>query len=417
VSRQRRWGFRARLVALIAVVLIAGGAVLLGVQYVLVQQLFAQGISTISTGCFSSAEEHGGASIGDDVLADLCTISAGQGSEVRLGDGRPIGSVVVQGTTALSDEVLSGLLMWSIIVLAIFAGVAVLAAWWLAKRSLGRIAAITEATKSITRDDLHRRLDLPGPADEIKELGDTIDGMLDRLDDAFTRQDRFIAGASHELRTPLTTTRTLLEIPLAQGRVPSDLEPALRGALAANARSERLIAALLALARLPGRREAGAGVLRADLARLAAESLAEHDAAIRDRSLRPSGPTGPAVLAAADPELARIAIGNLVGNAVRHNRPGGELAIRSGRDDRSCWVEVRNDGRDLTAIDPSTLTEAFHRGEESRLAGDGLGLGLSLVETIARSLGGSLVLTPRPEGGLSVRLSLPASTGAASDPA
>ncbi len=416
MSRRHRWGFRARLVALIAVVLIAGGTALLGVQYVLVQQLFAQGISTISTGCFSGTDEDGRTPVGDDDLAELCSISAGQGSEVTLGDGGPIGSIVVQGTTALSDEVLSGLLLWSIAVLAAFSGVAVLAAWWLAKRSLGRIAAITEAARSITRDDLHRRLDLPGPSDEIKELGDTIDSMLDRLDDAFTRQDRFVAGASHELRTPLTTTRTLLEIPLAQGRVPTDLEPALRGALAANERSERLIAALLALARLPDRRAADAIGLQADLGALAAESLVEREAALRDRSLRAIGPLGPATVASADPELARIAIGNLVDNAIRHNLPGGEIAIRSGRDDRLCWVEVRNDGRDLTGIDPGTLTEPFHRGEESRIAGDGLGLGLSLVETIARSLGGSLALTPRAEGGLAARLSLPASATDAPDP-
>lgn len=174
----RARAFRVRLAALIAGVFVAGGAALLGVQYLLTRQLFQDRIGSIEGLCVSDVGE---VSLGD------CT----QPSDAQLGfsDGTSVFTVSIAQTTQLSREVLSGLLGWSVVVMLAFAALAVAAAWWLAKRS------------------------------------------LDPLYDALTRQDRFIAGASHELRTPLTTSRTLLEIPLAQGRVPEDLEPAVRGAL------------------------------------------------------------------------------------------------------------------------------------------------------------------------------------------
>ena|GEM_PF-983311 len=366
---------------------------------------------------------------------------------------RVISETTTRTTTHVSQEVLRSLALWSVGMLATFAAVAVTAAWWLSRRSLGRIARITAATRAISHDDLDRRLDLPGPADEIKELGDTIDAMLDRIEDAFTRQDRFIAGASHELRTPLTTTRTLLEIPLDQGRFPDDVAPAVRGALEANARSERLIAALLTLAR--SRRSAhsttpddggavSGGVT--DLRDLTAALLTEREAeaAQRDVTLAPlraaasaaprplpddvahaaaphatsAGPVAPASSAggfsaggalpvAADPGFLTLAIGNLLDNAVKHNRPGGTVEVRCGETPTATWVEVSNDGADLTATDLDALREPFHRGDRSRLAGEGLGLGLALVDTVATAVGGTLHLTARPQGGLTARLSVP----------
>lgn len=399
-----RWGFRARLAAIIAGVFIAGGAVLLAVQYFLVQQLFVRGISTVTASCDPDIALQGGwAGPDGDLPSPLCQVETGNGGLIEFDDG--VGSVVIAQTNQLSEEVLSGLLIWSLVVLAVFAGLAVVAAWWLSKRSLGRIASITSTTRAITRDDLHRRLNLQGPDDEVKELGDTIDGMLDRLDDAFTRQDRFIAGASHELRTPLTTTRTLLEIPLTQGRVPRDLEPAVRGALAANERSERLIAALLILAR--SRHGSTAVTHQVDLSAIAVTALGEHEQDIAARSLSVTWPDRSPVIATAEPELVRIAIGNLIDNAIRHNRDHGTLTVITGTDESTAWIDITNDGRHLTAVELDTFTEPFNRGEDTRLAGDGLGLGLALVETISRSQGGMLSLTAPIGGGLRVRLSLP----------
>lgn len=407
---RRRWGFRARLAALIAGVFITGGVVLLGVQYLLVKQLFAQGISAVTTGCVAGELELtqvGGAHSGtvNDALATFCELQAAEHGEVAFGGGAA--AVVIEQTTHLSEEVLSGLLIWSLLVLAVFAALAVLAAWWLSKRSLGRIAQITSAAKDITRDDLHRRLELSGPDDEVKELGDTIDGMLDRLDDAFTRQERFIAGASHELRTPLTTTRTALEIPLAQGRVPSGLEPDVRLALAANERSERLIAALLTLARSEHDGAAGSSADVVDLSELVAEICREHEAEAEERRAHMSLALQRPMHVAADRALLEIAVSNLLENAIRHGPEGGSLTVRTARAAETAWIEIDNDGAEITAAEATRLVEPFNRGAGSRLAGGGTGLGLTLVETIARSQQGTLTLSPRRSGGLTARLTLP----------
>ncbi len=462
----RRWGFRARLTALIAGVFILGGLVLLTVQYLLVQRLFATGIGTISTGCADDAwmgRAGGGAFPSAVDIAVLCAEVSDLGGEIGFSGGGSVSSVLVAQTSHLSQEVLSGLLVWSLVVLAVFAALAVVAARWLSTRSLDRIARITRATREITRDDLHRRLALPGPADEVKELGDTIDVMLDRLEEAFTRQERFVAAASHELRTPLTTTRAALEIPLEQGRFPADVEPEVCRALAANRRSERLIAALLTLART-GHAAATAEEATADLAGLVRDALDEHTAEVEARGLRirivpgrgaeehagepglsadldrQSGPAiaagsvraagpllaaeslpaagpapaiGPAlaigpVLAAVDPTLAGIAVGNLIENAIRHNCDGGEVRAILLREGGDVAVRIENDGRVLTPDEAARLTEPFHRGDQTRLTGPGTGLGLTLADTVARSLGGTLSVAPRPGGGLVVRLTLPA---------
>ncbi|MFT4136960.1 sensor histidine kinase [Microbacterium sp.] len=384
-----RWGFRARLTALIALVFVLGGGVLLMVQYLLVQQLFSSQLETIVGSC--EVDDSGATSCG------------GTGTTTTTSGPDGIVDIVWAQSMQLSHDVLSGLVVWSLVVLAVFAVVAVIAARWLAGRSLGRIARITGTTREITRDDLHRRLDLAGPDDEIKELGDTIDGMLDRLDDAFTRQERFVAGASHELRTPLTTTRAALEIPLAQGRVPADLEPDVRRALAATARSEQLIAALLGVARASQDPQTApvelAGLARAAIARVDEEALG--------RGIRVDGHALMSAVAAADETLAAVAIGNLVDNAVRHGRPGGAVSVASGVDGQGAWVEVSGDGPVLTAAETARLPEPFHRGDRSRLAGGGSGLGLTLVETIVRHHRGALALTPRSGGGLVARVTLP----------
>lgn len=422
-EERRRWSFRTRLTALIAGIFVLGGAAMLTVQYRLAQELLSQGVSGI-TACAVSATDS--PSDGESVVEieigseldpeELCD-PASAGAITASGHS----AVVIEQVNALSDGVLGGLLLGSIITLTVFAVLAVVAASWLSRRSLGRIASITEATRQIHERDLHRRLELPGPRDEIKELGDTIDGMLDRLDDAFARQERFIAGASHELRTPLTTTRTALEIPLSQGRVPEELTADLEKALAANRRSEELIATLLTLAHSthagrPAHTEsaamtAGSAVdLRvlvtgavADMAGDATagdvELLIEEDAA--------SGEDAARALPVASGALAEIAVRNLVENAVRHNIEGGRVWIDCGREAATARLRVANDGAELTADDVTRLTEPFHRGRGTRLAGGGTGLGLTLVETIARSLEGSLHLCPRAGGGLAVTLRLP----------
>lgn len=409
MTGRRRWGFRARLTALIAAVFVGGGAILLGAQYFLVKGLFDEGIRNIVWSCPT----------GFSTVDGWVNCYEPEAIERALASGGSLISDPVIGTikqaTLLAEQVLWGLLIGSMFLLAAFAGAAVLVARWLSRRSLVRIARITDAAREIDRDDLQRRLALPAPDDEIKELGDTIDGMLDRLADAIERQDRFIAGASHELRTPLTTTRTLLEIPLEQGRIPPDLEPAVRGALAANARSEQLISALLTLARSSGA-IARSGDPPVDMAALARVALAEHQGEVDVRRLSVRIPDD-AVPAVADASLAAIAVGNLVVNAIRHSpagsriEVGAEVAAEGGTACANARLVVENDGRVLSPSEVARLTEPFHRGAQTRLAGPGTGLGLTLVDTIARALGGALSLAPRAGGGLVATLTLPAAAG------
>jgi signal transduction histidine kinase len=379
---RRRWGFRARLTALIAGVLIIGGAVLLVVQYGFVYQLFVVEYLVVTEPC----ETTNGLSCSSYGVYDQTT-------------GESVGQWMV------SQEQLSSLLLWSILLLASFAGLAVLAAWWLSRRSLARITRIISATRDISRDDLQSRLHLTGPDDEIKELGDTIDGMLDRLSEAFERQDRFIAGASHELRTPLTTTRTLLEIPLEQGRVPDELEPALRGALEANARSERIIAALLVLARGSQAAARGSGQ-DVDLSEVARAAVADHDAESTTRTVEVDAATTPCRVAA-DPALVSIAVGNVIENAFRHTPARDGIRITTEATAEASRLVVASGGRRFTAAEVARLIEPFHRGDQTRLASPGTGLGLTLTDTILRAVGGTLTLVPRTQGGITATLTFP----------
>lgn len=409
----RRWGFRTRLTTLIAAVFITGGAVLLGVQYLLVQQLFTTAIGTISTGCAGGDLTGTLGSGGEDspfLAVDCETVAEIPGGidGVTVTGDEDGAAILVQQSTLLSREVLSGLVLWSVVTLVAFTAVAIIAATWLSRRSFSRIAQITDTTRQITRSDLHQRLDLPGPEDEIKELGDTIDTMLDGLQEAFTRQERFIANASHELRTPLTTTRTALEIPLQRGLVPERLRASVETALAANERSEALISALLLLARSTGARPPGArGQQAVDLSAVLAHGIDRHRdaAAARDLSVErlPAGP----LLVEMDVVLLQLAIDNLVDNAIRHNVDGGFVRARAGRAGRGTYVEIANSGAVLSAGEAAVLKEPFNRGPRTRLGDGGTGLGLTLVDAIAETHSGTLTISPRPGGGLVCRFDLP----------
>ncbi len=426
----RRMSFRTRLVVTIAAVFIAAGAALLSVQYLVVQSLFASAIDTTAATCvpaLSVTQVAPGTPAADSTdmssisplteSGDLLYGTTGTGCAyfaettdvTGFAVATPMQTValdavegaVLQQSTFLADEVGSGLLLWSIVVLVAFTGVAAAIAFWLARRSLDRIGEVTAAARDISERDLGRRLDLPGPDDEIKELGDTIDGMLDRLQSAFTAQDRFVANASHELRTPLTTTRTALEIPLEQGAVPADLQANMQRALRATEQSERLITALLALARA---RTGLDEVEPVQLRTLIEDQVDDLDAQEIEvhANLRELTVEGDAVL------LAR-AVRNLLENGIRHNVPGGELWVRCRRERGRAVIEVENTGTPITPATVQLLTEPFYRGDASRTSAgpDGTGLGLAIVQSIAKTHGGEVRLRARKGGGLIAAIVLP----------
>jgi signal transduction histidine kinase len=405
MNRQRRLGFRTRQSIVITLVFIAAGAVLLTVQFFVVQQLFAGAIRVTSMTCNTDGEEVrvpdtlGGAPTGCQVAGEAATGFGG-----GTAGAEPAGAVLQQ-SVFLSEAVGTGMLLWSAVMLVVFAAVATLLAYWLSGRSFNRIVEVTAAARDISERQLDRRLDLPGPNDEIKELGDTFDGMLDRLQLAFAAQDRFVANASHELRTPLTTTRAALEIPLKQGDVPASLKPAIQRALRATQQSETLITALLELARGRLTPEHTSVV---DLAALVTAQLTELTALAAKHKVTVSSELEASEVDG-DPVLLERAVRNLLENGIRHNVSGGSLAVRLA----GGILEVENSGAELSPHVVSLLTEPFYRGEESRTAkGGGTGLGLAIVDSIATTHGGALRLAPRVDGGLVARLELPQTASA-----
>lgn len=425
----RRMSFRTRLVIIITGVFIAAGAALLTVQYLVVQQLFNSAISTTEATCLpwladtqflpepsapSGMNVDGFVPLtgANDFLLDAtgtgCAYFAASTSS-DLTVSTPMDMVtldvvegaVLQQSTFLADEVGGGLLLWSVVVLVAFTGIAAGIAFWLARRSLDRIGEVTAAARDISERDLGRRLELPGPDDEIKELGDTIDGMLDRLESAFAAQDRFVANASHELRTPLTTTRAALEIPLEQGAVPVRLKSNLQRALRATEQSERLITALLALARA---RTGLSHVEAVDVRDLIEEQIDQLDAAEVDVHTDLG-----ALSVEGDPVLLAQAVRNLLENGVRHNVPGGGLWVRCRREHGNAILEVENTGADIAPTTVALLTEPFYRGDANRTSTgpEGTGLGLAIVQSIAVTHGGEVRLRARQGGGLIAAIILP----------
>ncbi|MFC9797240.1 sensor histidine kinase [Streptomyces sp. NPDC127584] len=307
-----------------------------------------------------------------------------------------------EGFEDFQDRVLTQVLVRSLLLLLVLTALAGLLAWWASRRSLHRLTQVTTAARRIsTGSSLDERLGLTGPHDEVRELGDTFDAMLDRLHRSFEAQRQFTAHASHELRTPLTLQRTALEIPLAQGRVPDDLKPALHSALDANARTERLIASLLTLARGESGTQTRHPVDLADAADDAVQDLADETrtAGIRlTTSLAPAPVTGDPAL------LAQVAV-NLLANAVRHNHPGGTATLTTGIEGGHAFLEAANSGPVLEQSDIPALFEPFRRGQGR--PGNGVGLGLAVVRAITRSHDGTITAAPRPGGGITVRVDLP----------
>jgi signal transduction histidine kinase len=297
---------------------------------------------------------------------------------------------------------LGALLTRSGIALGIMAIVSIGLGWLVAGRALRPVRTMSGRARGISERNLHERLALEGPDDELKELGDTFDELLGRLEAAFESQRQFVANASHELRTPITLERTLVEVALADPRATThSLREACERVLAASERQERLIEALLTLARsqrgLATREE-----LR--LEEVASEAL---------RSVRPGGVRVESELGEAvtlgDPALVERLIGNLVDNALRYNHErDGWLRVWTGVHDGLPTVRVSNSGGMISTEDVKTLTQPFQRLNGNRIDARGSGLGLSIVAAIATAHGASLRTTPRPEGGLEVEVSFPA---------
>jgi signal transduction histidine kinase len=395
LPRRRAWPaatIRLRLALLYGAVFLITGAVLMTIGYLLVRSGLRDHHSLAAT------LHRLGKPVNSDGLLSRALGAAPGSPEVKL--ARAIQHQLVSNALhQLLLEYLAALLAMTVI--------SVGTGYLLAGRALRPLRRITATAQRVSGENLGERIALAGPADELRELADTFDGMLGRLDAAFASQRRFVANASHELRTPLAIMRTEVDVALGDPQASAEelrtMGEAVRDIVD---RNERLIASLLLLARSEAAPGPGEPV---DLAALAADIITDlraqaHDARVEVHDdLEPAWTQG-------DPALIERLVANLLDNGIHHNQPGGQLEVktRSALGRAELWV--RNGG---DRIDPETaaqLVQPFRRLHRSE---GGFGLGLSIVRSVAAAYGGTTTVTAPPEGGLAVLVQLPAGMPAA----
>ncbi len=319
----------------------------------------------------------------------------------------PVGGGSVQAAfNAQHSADLHSLLVWFAVALGVMAAVSVLLGWLMAGRVLRPLRQITATARHISEENLHERLGLAGPSDEITELADTIDGLLARLEGAFDAERAFVANASHELRTPLAMMRTSLDVAAAKSppvsKDASVLSAKVREGLD---QADRLVESFLVLAR------AERGVIddltTVSLLQITADALdtrAERAAAANVtlyRSLDEAEVAGSPTL------LSRMVV-NLLDNAIRYNEAGGWVQVTTTTEGPSALLLVENSGSILDPAEVGPLERPFRRGGAERTCSDGgVGLGLSIVAAIAAAHHGTVELEARPQGGLRVAVKLP----------
>jgi signal transduction histidine kinase len=267
---------------------------------------------------------------------------------------------------------------------------------------------MTATTRRISASNLHERLAIEGPGDELKDLADTIDALLSRLDGAFAAQRRFVANASHELRTPLAAMRASVDVAVAKPRpVPPETITLADRVRAELDKVDELLDGLLVLARAQHGALPNQAVLPLDY--VVAAALAAHQDAITARNLTVQHVSdGDGIWVEGTQPLLRRMADNLIGNAIVHNRDGGWIAITSRAGGGAARLIIENGGDMLQSAQVAGLAQPFQRlGADRTGSEDGAGLGLSIVAAITQAHRGSLQLDARPDGGLKVAVTLP----------
>ncbi|KUM98341.1 histidine kinase [Streptomyces yokosukanensis] len=382
---------RIRLTLLYGGMFLIAGILLLSIIYLLA----AQAISTGNQPLFKIVS---GTSI--RVSSDNCP--AINTTSLPLSDFNDAIAHCVDGQrqTALDD-----LLSRSLLALLGLAVIAFAFGYAMAGRVLSPLGRITRTARQVAGSDLSRRIELDGPDDELKELADTFDDMLERLQRAFTAQQRFVGNASHELRTPLAINRTLLEVHLSDPSAPVELQQLGKTLLATNERSEQLVEGLLLLARSDNQIVERKPV---DLAEVATQAVDQVHAEAEAKGVKIRGERKPAVVQGNGVLLERIAL-NLVQNAVRYNiSEAGWVEVNTEVQHGHAVLTVTNTGPVVPAYEIDNLFEPFRRLRTERTGSDkGVGLGLSIARSVARAHGGHIVAEPREGGGLVMRVTLP----------
>jgi signal transduction histidine kinase len=320
-------------------------------------------------------------------------------------------TVAVPGGTSAAPEPTGGvglrqLLVGAATAVALLIPVSLGAGWLVAGQVLTPLRAITATAAAISAGNLHQRLDLGEPVDELTELGFILDDLFARLQASFDAQRHFVANASHELRTPLAGLQTLLEVTLADPDPDvAALRSACQEALALGAHQERLLHALLELAtseRGPTRREA------IDLSQAARRVLTSRRGEAAERGVELREDLAPAVTAG-DPRLVESLVANLVDNAIRHNHPDGHVRVSTTMSGTYATLTITNSGPVVPGDQLQRLVQPFQRLAPDRQGrGDGYGLGLAIVDAVARAHHAALTTSAQPDGGLLVAVRFPA---------
>ncbi|MGW4205214.1 sensor histidine kinase [Streptomyces sp. NPDC004726] len=279
--------------------------------------------------------------------------------------------------------------------------------WLVAGRLLRPLNRITSTAERIAGRTLHRRIDLDEPPGEVKRLADSFDSMLDRLDQAFAGQDRFIANAAHELKTPLAVGRTLVEVAVARRGAPPEVRQLAENLLAVNERHERLIDSLLTLARAES---TVTERLPVDLGEIASAVISHSAPGAEGKNIAFEAVLGSA-LAMGDPVLLEQLVRNLVDNAVKYNVGDGWILVETGRGESGAYITVANTGASISEHEIPVLFEPFRRLTDRVGSARGSGLGLSIVRAVARTHNGDVTAAPRAGGGLQVTATVPAPEG------
>jgi signal transduction histidine kinase len=325
---------------------------------------------------------------------------------VPVGPNAVAGSrkVAIAAAQGQSDAALHQLLLDSAIALALMAVLSLWLGWVIAGRALRPLRTITDTARDISASNLHRRLDLEGPDDELKQLGTTVDGLLGRLETSFEAQRQFVANASHELRTPLTFERTLLELALSDPNASIEsYRHTCEQLLAVGEQQERLIEALLTLSRSQRGLDSQQPV---DLAAIsaAAAAAADHDGLALDTTLQPAQTAG-------NPRLVERLVANLLSNAIRHNIDGGHIQLATDTREGHAVLTITNTGPKIPADELDRIFQPFQRLDPARTNnGHGLGLGLSIVQAIADAHEATVTTCAPADGGLHIQINFPAGT-------
>jgi signal transduction histidine kinase len=395
--RPRLASVRARIAIACAGLFLLLGTALIGATYTLANHTIPQALSPGAPRAIGTPRARPGPPPGP---SDECAVPAAGGGTAFPSNSAC--SVLLDGQ-AKSD--LSRFTTYSLAGLGVGTVLAGVLGWGASARVLRPLRAITRAARTASQENLHQRLALTGPPDELKELADTFDAMLTRLDAAFASQRRFTASASHELRTPLTEMRTLIDVALAKPAGPTrQADPLLDGIRAAVDKSEELIEALLTLARSDRGLEQTETVDLPTAVEDAIDLLSPAAAVrhVRIRSdLEPAQVTGDRVL------LERLA-SNLIDNAIRHNTTDGWVLASTRSRAGLAELTVANSGEPIPPDQTAALFEPFRRLPAAAGRRPGTGLGLSIVASVAHAHGGQAQARARPGGGLEVQVTLPA---------